>query len=51
MNRRQLLQSAAVLPVATALSPFGFAWAAAGAEGMARVRPADPGWPSQALWD
>jgi FAD/FMN-containing dehydrogenase len=46
MHRRDLLKSAAALPLATALAPI-----AAVAHGLARrVRPTDAAWPSPARW-
>jgi FAD/FMN-containing dehydrogenase len=47
MLRRNLLKAAAALPLAAALSPF----AAIARPAARRVRPGDPAWPSQALWD
>jgi FAD/FMN-containing dehydrogenase len=48
MNRRQLLQAAASAPVLAGV-PATLRAAASPAE-FQRVRPADPGWPSAALW-
>ena len=45
MQRRTLLQGAAVLPLA-ALAP----WQALAAPASRRVRPGDPGWPTPAQW-
>ena len=48
MQRRKLLQGAAVLPLA-ALAPWAPAPAAPAPAGR-RVRPGDPGWPTPAQW-
>ncbi len=49
MNRRQVLRAAVAAPLLAGLEPAGMlARAAPGAAG--RVRPGDPGWPSEARW-
>jgi FAD/FMN-containing dehydrogenase len=54
MNRRQLLQSAAAIPFLsnplTMWSTPAAAQPAASAAALRRVRPTDPGWPSQQSW-
>jgi FAD binding domain len=54
MNRRQLLQSAAAIPLLSgALSEISTpvaAQPAAGSAALRRVRPTDPGWPSRPSW-
>lgn len=47
MHRRALLKSAA----ASALLPGALAALPAAAAGVSRVRPGDPGWPSDAAWE
>ena len=47
MNRRHLLQAAAVVPAAWSIPAFGAESPPAAAS---RVRPGDPGWPSEAQW-
>jgi FAD/FMN-containing dehydrogenase len=50
VNRRRLLQIVAGLPFAHSLGS-GSATPAAAAPALARVRPGDPGWPSDESWD
>jgi FAD binding domain len=49
MNRRRLLQILAALPFARGL--FGESEAAAATAPFSRVRPGDPQWPSDDVWD
>jgi len=52
MHRRQFLQSAAGLSVlATGWAPVRRTAAQSLVQPVRRVRPADPSWPSEALWD
>jgi FAD/FMN-containing dehydrogenase len=53
MSRRTLLRALATVPFLAGLSPpwRGAAPAAAAARSNARVRPGDPGWPTQADWE
>ena len=51
MNRRHVLQTAAATPLLAGFEPAGmFARALAGPGRPGRVRPGDPGWPSDARW-
>ena len=50
MNRRRLLQVTAVLPFARRAWRWAFAPARA-APVFSRVRPGDPAWPSEAMWE
>src|SRR6516165_2882871 len=50
MNRRRLVQIIAGLPLAQRLWRWAFAPARA-APAFSRVRPGDPAWPSEAMWE
>ncbi len=52
MNRRRLVQAAAAMPLLASTIPALFAKTIAKTPplGLRRVRPGDPGWPSDALW-
>jgi FAD/FMN-containing dehydrogenase len=49
--RRRLLRLAASLPFLPGLGLLRLTLAKAAAEPISRVRPSDPGWPSEAQWD
>jgi hypothetical protein len=53
MSRRTLLRSFAAMPLVSSLSPpwRAAAPAAAAARSGARVRPGDPGWPTETDWE
>jgi FAD binding domain len=51
MSRRTLLRALATMPFLAGLSPLWRAATPAAARSGARMRPGDPGWPTQADWE